>query len=87
MAIRRMIGILAVIVLVSGISGCAMGNRGTVYYNRTTTIGQELLDLQKAKDEGALSEEEYDKVKEDLMKCGSFKIECSVGNQDKSSKD
>ncbi len=87
MAIKRIAGILAAIILVSGITGCAMGNKGTVYYNRTTTIGQELLDLQEAKDEGALSEQEYDKVKEDLMKCGSFKIECSVGNQDKSSKD
>lgn len=87
MAIRRMAGILVVLILVSGISGCAMGNRGTVHYNRTTTIGQELLDLQEAKDKGALSEQEYDKAKKDLLECGVFKLKCSVDSLDTSSED
>jgi uncharacterized membrane protein len=87
MIMKRIVGILAVIILVSGITGCAIGNKGTMHYNRTTTIGKELLDLKEAKDKGALSEEEYNKVKEDLLKSGSIKIECLYDNQDKSSED
>ena len=87
MTMKRIVGILAVIILVSGITGCAIENKGTMHYNRTTTIGKELLDLKEAKDKGALSEEEYNKVKEDLLKSGSIKIECLYDNQDKSSED
>ena len=87
MTMKRIAGILAAIILVSGITGCAMGNKGTVHYNRTTTIGKELLDLKEAKDKGALSEQEYNKVKKDLVKYGSIKFECSSDNQDKSSED
>jgi len=87
MTMKRMAVILAVIILVSGIAGCAIGNKVTMRSDRTTTIGKELLDLKEAKDKGALSEEEYNKVKKDLMKCESIKIECSSGKQDKCSKD
>ncbi len=51
---------LAAITLV--LSGCvvAMGNRDLGKSPpRQTTVGQELLDLKKAKDAGALTEEEY----------------------------
>ena len=87
MKIKKIAGILAAIILVSGITGCAMGNKGTVHYTRTTTIGKELLDLKEAKDKGALSEKEYNKVKKDLMDCGSIKFESSSDNQDKPSED
>ena len=87
MAMKKIAGLLAVIILVSAIAGCAVGNKGTVHYSRTTTIGQELLDLKEAKDKGAISEQEYNKVRNDLMKCGSIKFEGSFGKKDKSSKD
>ena len=87
MTMKRIVGILAVIILVSGIAGCAMGNKGTIHYNRTTTIGKELIDLKEARDKGALSEEEYNKVREDIMKYGSVKFECSFKAQDKPSED
>jgi len=87
MTMKRIAGILAAIILVSAITGCAMGNKGTVYYTRTTTIGRELIDLKEAKDKGAMTEQEYNKVKEDIMKCGPIKFECSSGDHDKSSKD
>ena len=87
MAMKRITGILAAIILVSGITGCAMGNKGTVHYNRTTTIGKELLDLKEAKDKGALSEQEYNKVKKDIMKYGSITFKCSSKNQDESPED
>jgi len=87
MTMKRIVGILAVIILVSTIAGCAMGNKGTIHYNRTTTIGKELIDLKEAKDKGALSEEEYNKVREDIMKCGSISFECSSKDHDKPSED
>ena len=83
MTTKKMALVLVVIILAIGLAGCAMGNKGTVYYNRTTTIGKELLDLKEAKDKGAISEQEYNKVKKDLMKCGSIKFESSSGKEEK----
>lgn len=77
MAMRLIAGLLGVVIFVTAIGGCAMGNEGTVHYNRTTTTGQELIDLKKAKDQGAMTEQEYEEVKKDLMKCGIIKLECS----------
>ena len=89
MRINSIALVLAAIISAVTITGCAMGNKGTVYYTRTTTVGQELLDLQQAKDKNALTEEEYEKAKADILKSAScnVKIECSNDNNDKSSKD
>jgi hypothetical protein len=57
-------------VLVCGLSGCAMLNRVDVEYHRTTTIGQELLDLQKAKEKGVISDEEYFNTKKEILDGG-----------------
>lgn len=40
-------------------AGCAMFNEVEVDTPRTTSIGRELLDLKKAQEKGAISEEEY----------------------------
>jgi hypothetical protein len=60
----------------AGSSGCAWGilNRGSIAHSRNTTIGQELIDLKEAKEKGALSDEEYTKVKKAVMEGGPFKI-------------
>ena len=84
MAIKRAAFILAVIILMGVISGCAIGNKGKLYYNRTTTTGQEMIDLKEALDKGAVTQEEYDKLKADLMKSEKFKFECSAKIKDKS---
>ena len=86
MTMKKMAGILLVLILVSGIAGCAVGNKGTLHYNRTTTIGQELPDLQAAKDKGALSEDEYNKIRADIMRSGSFKVGCLSGGMGKCGK-
>lgn len=57
-------------VLVCGLSGCAMLNRVDVEYHRTTTIGQELMDLQKAKEKGVISDEEYFNTKKEILAGG-----------------
>ena len=53
--------------MLASLSGCAMLNKGSLHYNRTTTIGQELIDLQKAKDNGSISDAEYIELKEGIM--------------------
>lgn len=57
-------------VLVFGISGCAMLNRVDMQYTRTTTIGQELIDLQKAHEKGVISDEEYICTKKEILAGG-----------------
>jgi hypothetical protein len=51
--------------VIASLSGCAAFNytKPTVQHNRTTTIGQELIDLQDAKDKGVVTDEEYNKLK------------------------
>ncbi len=60
--------------------GCAMFNEGTVHYSRTTTIGKELVDLKEARADGAISEEEYIKLKEEIMKGGPVSIHIETKN-------
>ena len=49
-------------------SGCvaAIGNRDA-QRSRGTTLGQELVDLQKAKDSGAITQDEYQTQKAKLL--------------------
>jgi hypothetical protein len=50
------------------LSGCvaAIGNRGTDR-DRNNTLGQQLIDLQKAKEVGAITEAEYETQKAKLL--------------------
>ena len=66
------------VVLAAGVSGCAMFNRGTLNYTRTTTIGKELVDLKDANDNGALSDAEYAKVKKEIMEGGPIKADAEM---------
>jgi hypothetical protein len=58
-------------------SGCAMFNKGTLHYSRTTTVGKELVDLKDALDKGALTQDEYAKAKKDILAGGPIKFEAS----------
>ena len=57
------------VVLFAGLGGCAvgLGNDVQLEEHRYISLGQELLDLKKAKDEGILSEAEFLKQKEKLL--------------------
>ena len=62
------IGGLALLTLI--LSGCvvAMGNRdGTPRKGAGTTLGQELIDLKKARDQNVISEDEYAAQRQKLM--------------------
>lgn len=68
MNIRYMI-LVAVIGLAS-LTGCASGGEASVRVQGTTTVttGQELQDLQRALNEGAITPKEYDAVKAILLR-------------------
>ena len=57
-------------VLVTGLSGCALLNKTDIVYSRRTTIGQELIDLQEAKEKGVISDEEYFNAKKEILAGG-----------------
>jgi hypothetical protein len=49
----------AIVLVALGASSCAAFNNGELVLVRNVSFGQELIDLQRAKEEGALTEEEY----------------------------
>jgi hypothetical protein len=55
------------------ITGCASSSKANVTVTGTTTIskGQELTDLQRALDEGAISQRDYDRVRAIILKRAS----------------
>lgn len=56
---RRIIRIIIILFLVTSLTSCiAVGSGGEKIQNHPT-IGQQLIDLQKAKDEGAITAKEY----------------------------
>lgn len=54
--------------LVVLIGGCCGGGGSQVQNTtKTTTLGQELTDLKKALDSGAITEDQYNKMKQDII--------------------
>ncbi len=65
------LGFLGLLVIaMAGLSACGGGRSEQSTEVRTTTTGQELTDLKKALDEGAISQSEYDKKRKDILKNG-----------------
>jgi uncharacterized membrane protein len=67
-------GIMAVmtaLVLATTVSGCGGGGAKSTTQTqtdiRTTTTGQELMDLKKAYDSGALTEKEYQRQRKKIL--------------------
>ena len=69
MKFLRVCVIVMVIVLGVGFAGCRGGKARveTTTETTTTTLGQELMDLQKAYEKGILTEKEYNKAKKKLL--------------------
>jgi len=55
-------------VLMFGLSACGGGGATSSTQVSTQTLGQELSDLKKAYDSGAMSEKEYESAKKTLLK-------------------
>ena len=59
---------LAIItLLVSSLSACGGGGAKVSNQSHATTVGQELLDLDKAYQSGLISEKEYDKSRKRIL--------------------
>jgi hypothetical protein len=60
---------IIVLMLASLIIGCGSFNEGQaeLHINKNISTGQELLDLKAALDEGIITKEEFDKLREDII--------------------
>jgi uncharacterized membrane protein len=70
MKFLRVCVIVIVIVLGIGFTGCRgrVGEAAVESTTTTTTLGQELMDLQKAYEQGIITEKEYKESKERIIK-------------------
>ena len=63
---KKTIGIILIMMLLATLSSCnAIGSGGEKVHNHPT-VGQQLIDLQKARDDGAITQQEYEELKEKL---------------------
>lgn len=58
---------IASIVLVIGIALAGCGGGGAEVKARTSTLGQELIDLKRAYEQGVITEDEYRREKQELL--------------------
>jgi hypothetical protein len=65
---KKIIGKIVVTILVLTLASCIAVGTGGKKIEQQPTLGQELLDLKKARDEGAISDQEYGEMKEKLKK-------------------
>ena len=66
----RRLRVLAMIILIpfgAGLTGCGGGGSEVKSDVSTTTVGQELLDLQSAYKKGVITKEEYESAKEKIL--------------------
>ena len=65
---NRLLGLSMIAILVMALQGCIVVDRdGSEQTIQGTTIGQELQDLSAAYDEGLLSEQEYNRLRRQLL--------------------
>jgi hypothetical protein len=65
---KKIIRTLFVMILISTLVSCIAVGSGGKKIEQQPTLGQELLDLKKARDEGAISDQEYNEMKAKLKK-------------------
>jgi hypothetical protein len=67
---KHLLPCLALAGLMLACAGCWGGGSTTTSYSETKTVttGQELMDLKKARDSGAISEAEYQRLRENIIK-------------------
>jgi len=58
---------IALVVFTLGLAACGGGGADIESTTKTTTKGQELMDLQKAYEDGILTEEEYQKERKKIL--------------------
>ena len=67
---KKFIAIVLIMILPATLSSCiAIGSGGGKAHNHPT-VGQQLIDLQKARDDGAITQQEYEELKDKLKNSG-----------------
>ncbi len=65
---RRIISVLLIIAFLTTMVSCIGIGAGGKKIETQPTLGQQLIDLKKAQDEGAISRQEYAELKDKLKK-------------------
>jgi hypothetical protein len=65
---KKMFTSILVVFFIATLVSCIAVGSGGKKIEQQPTLGQELLDLKKARDEGAISDQEYHEMKEKLKK-------------------
>lgn len=67
---KSLIGLLCAMFVAGTLASCGGGGARTQTETsvKTTTTGQELVDLKKALDSGAITQKDYDKQRERILK-------------------
>ena len=65
---RKFICVLIVLALLTTMVSCIAVGSGGKKVNNQPTLGQQLIDLKKAQDEGAISKQEYAELREKLKR-------------------
>ena len=64
---KKLILVIVFIAFIATVPGCVGVQGGTEQIREEQTLGQELIDLKKAQEEGAITNEEYEKLKKQLI--------------------
>ncbi len=65
-------------VLVVLTTGCACFNDTRLVSSRYTTVGQELVDLKKARDAGLINDVEYQQQRQKILKMNDLEIDAAM---------
>jgi len=65
---KKIISVLLVLALLTTMVSCIAVGSGGKKVDNQPTLGQQLIDLKKARDEGAVSAQEYAELREKLKK-------------------
>ena len=65
---KRIISLLILLALLATMVSCIAVGSGGESIEQKPTLGQELIDLKKARDEGAISEQDYEEMKKMVKK-------------------
>ena len=64
---KKLLVITILVLIIQSSCGSLNKAQGELHYNNNVTKGQELLDLKKALDEGAIDQGEYDLMKDRII--------------------
>lgn len=67
MALLRGFILLTLLIFGAGLFGCGGGGAELQSHTTTTTIGQELIDLQSAYDRGLITKDQYESQKKKIL--------------------